>query len=507
MVKHRRTAVTALLLATGLGILNCQEVEQPSPVLTEQQWEKVNEHIYEYAHDESTPDDSDEAKQAPKPEYEIGANYQNKIEFLGFSVGDPDQKEPLAAGEETTFRWYWRALEDIDKNWKIFVHFDSTDTSVDPAERRQNLDHEPLDGLFPTSKWPEGKIIEDVQQVRIRPDYPPGPAVPHVGFYRGQTRLSIEDDDVPQTDDNRVKAPSLEVSNSTDSQAQSGDDSAPDRTSTVPTVGAASSELTIDGELSESIWSKAPTISLSPFGSAPAKSSKVRVLRGESNLFVGARLEDEHVWSELEERDSETWREEVFELFIDPDRDSSNYLELQVNPLGTIFDAKFDDRLGTGSGSRSDQIERAKAFDLEGLESGVHVEGTVNDDSDEDEFWSLELKLPLDSIPGIKGAKAVEGPWAVNFYRFDRPDGKEGTRTLSYAWSTAPRGDFHQVDKFGTLKFSQSGGGGDDEGSGSNPSVREQLESVDQPRLPPGKGLDPARLEKLEEQLRQDESN
>lgn len=486
-------AAAVVVLTFGLGTVGCQEVEQPSPVLTEKQWNKVKKNIYDYAHDEDPPDDVEDPDQAPKPEYEIGANYQDKIEFIGFSVGDPDKNEPLRAGETVTFRWYWRAKEDIDKNWTVFVHFDSKDTSVDAAKRRQNLDHDPLDGLFPTSKWPKGKVIEDTQKVDLRADYPAGPAVPHVGFFRGQTRLSIKND-VPQTEDNRVKAPSLEVKNPGGSESSSDKGGSKKPTYAANVVETDSSEFNIDGELSESVWSDAPALTLSPFGSGPDKESKIRVVRNDSHLLVGAHLHDEHVWSSKKERDSNTWSEEVVEMFIDVDGDGSNYLELQVNPLGTIFDANFKERLGTGKGSRRDQIDRAKKFDLEGLESGVHVEGTVNDSSDEDSHWSVELKIPLGSIPGVEeGAEDLKTPWAVNFYRFDRPGGKDGERTLSYAWSTEARGDFHQVDKFGELTFGSEGG---DSNGNEKPNIDEINEALKKgpKRVPPGQKLDPKNL-------------
>jgi hypothetical protein len=435
-------AAIAATLAVGMFATACQEVEQPSPVLTGEQWNKVKDHI-------------DDPKESPEPEYKIGANFDDKIELVGFSVGDPNKKEEsIVAGQETTFRWYWKVLGDMDKNWKIFIHFDSKDSKVDPAKRRQNLDHQPLDGLFPTSKWPKGKIIEDVQKVTIRQDYPSGPAVPYIGFYRGKTRLPIKND-VPKTNDRRVKAPSLTVTGgSQGSNSKSkGSNTKDDKPSyAVHTLKPEAAEgLTIDGKLDESIWSEIPKLNLSPFGSGPKLESTVRTFRAGDHLYIGAHLQDEHAWSSKDERDSATWEQEVFEMFVDTDGDGDNYLELQINPIGTIFDANFKKRLGTGEGSRGDQINRAKKFNIEGLESAVHVEGTVNDKAKGDEFWSVELKIPLTSIPGVDSADEPGKTWAVNFYRFDRPTDE---RTLSFAWSTKPRGDFHQVGKFGEFRFS-----------------------------------------------------
>jgi len=141
----------------------------------------------------------------------------------------------------------------------------------------------------------------------------------------------------------------------------------------------------------------------------------------------------------------------VLEFFLDPDGDGKDYLELQITPRNVVFDARFAQRLGTGDTPREAQIAAAKAWNLEGLETAVHVEGTLGNPSDEDQFWSVEMKLPLAKLPGLEGkAPQTNDTWALNFYRFDRP--KEGV-TWAYAWSTGPRGDFHQVDKFGEAKI------------------------------------------------------
>ena len=242
--------------------------------------------------------------------------------------------------------------------------------------------------------------------------------------------------------------------------------------------------IALDGRLDESIWEELPSIELSPFGSGPTLASRSRVFVSNGHLFVGARFEDEHVWSTIDERDGRTWTEEVFELFIDANNDGENYLELQINPIETVFDANFDVRLGTGEGSRQEQIDRAKAFDIEGLESAVHVEGTVNDKAATDEFWSVELKIPLGAIPDVSSGELEPGStWAVNLYRFDRPSDE---KTLSFAWSTRPRRDFHQVDEFGTFRFVAS----DELDLGSPPRNLEPLQGA-------GPNMETEKLEKL----------
>lgn len=451
-------ASTVLALSTCLAA--CQEVDQPKTTLTQKQWQEVKRHI--------------DPKQVD-PEYPIGAKFGDKIELIGFDVS-----KPLVAGKPSTFTWYWKALDDIDDNWKVFVHFDSSKKAY-----RQNLDHHPLDGLYQTSRWKKGQVIEDVQKVTLNGNYPAGQAVPYIGFYKGNQRLPIKNG-VKKTDDRRVIGPPLTIKNPNDKGRAAKE---------LPTYSpaevdqAALEKAKVDGKLDEDFWKKAKPISLEPFGAAPDLHTKVYVLRGKDHLLVGARMPDERVWSKLDKRDADTWTEEVFEMYIDKDRDGKDYLEMQINPLGTVFDAHFAQRLGRGKGSRDEQIDRARAWNMKGLESAVYVEGTVNDDSDKDTAWSVELKIPYTSIPGIDQAPKDGESWAVDFYRYDRPDDK---RTYAYAWSKPNGGSFHQVERFGTLQF----------GKADAKSAKTQAKTEAKNKKGSIKRIPPAQLQNIQRKLK-----
>lgn len=422
---NSRNQIIGLLVAGALGatgaLTGCQEVNQPTTTLTQAQWKEVKAQLLD---------------EAPDPQYPIGANFDDKIELIGFDISGP-----LVAGKPATFTWYWKALKDIDDNWQVFVHFDSSEQSF-----RQNLDHHPLAGLYQTGRWKKGQIIKDTQKITVNADFPNGQAVPYIGFFKGDARLPIKNG-VKKTEDRRVIGPALVVKN-TSKKAQ--------KAAPLPSYSVARvddkplSSLKIDGKLDEDFWSNAKPLSLQTQGNAPDLKSQVRVLRGADFLLIGATLPDKNVWSKLDERDADTWTEEVFEVYIDSERDGKDYLELQINPLGTIFDAHFAERLGRGKGTRDEQIDRARSWNLKDLESAVAVDGTVNDSDDEDTQWSVELKIPFASIPGIDGAPKDGTKWATNFYRYDRPNDKT---THTYAWSKPTRGTFHQVERFGSLIF------------------------------------------------------
>ncbi len=44
------------------------------------------------------------------------------------------------------------------------------------------------------------------------------------------------------------------------------------------------------------------------------------------------------IWGKLTKRDAIIYKDNDFEVFIDPDGDGLNYYELEINALGTIMD-------------------------------------------------------------------------------------------------------------------------------------------------------------------------
>ncbi len=49
-------------------------------------------------------------------------------------------------------------------------------------------------------------------------------------------------------------------------------------------------------------------------------------------------MEEPRPWAELTLHDSVIYKENDFEVFIDPDGDNHNYYEIEINALGTVWD-------------------------------------------------------------------------------------------------------------------------------------------------------------------------
>lgn len=173
-------------------LLGCQRVEDSRIELTQSQWQRIEAHLID---------------EAPAPEYSMDVRFDDDIELIGLDV-DGD----LVAGELVELTWYWQAHDDIDRDWQIFVHFDSRDEPY-----RQNLDHFPLgeemNNVYRTYHWRSGDIIEDVQRVRLADDYPAGDARFYVGLFRGDTRADVTNDAEATTEElgPRAIGPTVEI--------------------------------------------------------------------------------------------------------------------------------------------------------------------------------------------------------------------------------------------------------------------------------------------------------
>jgi hypothetical protein len=213
-----------------------------------------------------------------------------------------------------------------------------------------------------------------------------------------------------------------------------------------------SGAIEVDGELEEADWRAAPQTRVwvhpNTGDTVDGLRTQGRVLWDEEALYIGLTAQDTDVWSTITEHDGHLWEEEVLELYLDPLGDGQDYVEIQINPLGTVFDALFPN-------PRDRNLDEAIQYDVEGMEAAVAVSGTLSDDGiahreDRDRRWTAEFRIPWRSLPDIDEAAEVGWTVRANFYRFDRP---EDGGQLSSAWSPVGGGTFHQPDKFGEIRL------------------------------------------------------
>ncbi len=216
----------------------------------------------------------------------------------------------------------------------------------------------------------------------------------------------------------------------------------------------------LDGRLEGSEWALAPWtddfVDIAN-GVTPRFRTRAKMLWDDHALYIGAELREPHVWGTLTKRDSVIFHDNDFEVFLDPDGDHADYLELEVNVLGTPWDLRLAYPYRAGGSELP--------YTIEGLRVGVHVDGTLNDPSDEDHGWSVTLVWPWDDLRAwTKGHCPPQAGevWKINFSRVEwRHDVVEG-RYVKRAgpednWVWSPQGvvDMHRPWMWGRLQFAE----------------------------------------------------
>ena len=168
---------------------------------------------------------------------------------------------------------------------------------------------------------------------------------------------------------------------------------------------------------------------------APEQGTAVRICWDDEALHVRFDCEDRDAWGTFRDRDDPLWQEEVVEVFLAPGEvDPVRYIEIEVSPLGVLFDAIIHNPTGLRADMTADL-----AWNCPGLRWQVG-RGTQRED------WWAELSIPWESPP--------PSLWRANFYRVERP--RDGKPEFT-CWSptlTSPA-DFHKPARFGLLEISR----------------------------------------------------
>jgi hypothetical protein len=233
----------------------------------------------------------------------------------------------------------------------------------------------------------------------------------------------------------------------------------------------------IDGQLDEQEWSAAPWSEsfvdiqgdLLP---VPRWSTKVKMLWDKDRFYIAAEIEDPHVWARLMQRDTVIFYDNDFEVFIDPDGDTHQYYEFEMNALNTGWDLLLIKPYRDGGPA-------VHGWDIQGLKTAVSVQGTLNQPNDVDKGWTVELAVPWPALRECSLGNFPPKPgdqWRINF---SRVEWKTEIKTGRYAkcinpltgkpfpeenWVWSPQGliNMHYPEMWGYVKFSDLAAGTSD---------------------------------------------
>ena len=181
-------------------------------------------------------------------------------------------------------------------------------------------------------------------------------------------------------------------------------------------------EINIDGKLNEIIWQRAEWTDYfvdieGPLKTKPRFNTRAKMLWDDKYLYIAAELEEPHVWARLTQHDDVIFYDNDFEVFIDPDGDTHNYYEFEMNALNTYWD------LLLLKPYRDQKNVAVDAWDMKGIKTAVFIDGTINEAGPvDDKKWTVEIAIPWDVLSECSqvGAPPKEDEqWRINFSRVE----------------------------------------------------------------------------------------
>ena len=223
----------------------------------------------------------------------------------------------------------------------------------------------------------------------------------------------------------------------------------------------------VDGLLNEDSWLGQSESSLfvdieGDLKPRPRHDTHVKILWNDQYLFVGATLYEPRIQSSLLEKNSYIFHHDNnFEVFIDPDGDNCNYYELELNAFNTIWELSLPVPYRNGG-------KPIDPDNMDGMISAVAVYGSVNDDTDVDSMWTVEIAFPLTGFDKYDAPNTPPEPgdyWRINFSRVEwQYEFENGVYTKpksrkedNWVWSPQLEINMHAPEKWGYVHFQKDG--------------------------------------------------
>lgn len=218
--------------------------------------------------------------------------------------------------------------------------------------------------------------------------------------------------------------------------------------------------VAIDGKLDEAAWKQVNwTEDFEDIeGKAkptPRLRTRVKMVWDDKYLYVAAELQEPHIWATLRDHDAIIFHDNDFEVFIDPDGDTHQYYEIEINALNTVMDLYMGKPYRNGG-------EALLNWDTKGIRTAVHVNGTLNNAKDTDKEWTVEMAIPFSALSffGSNQKPTDNSLWRINFSRVEwDTDIKNGEYVKqqkpenNWVWSPQDIINMHAPERWGYLLF------------------------------------------------------
>jgi hypothetical protein len=209
------------------------------------------------------------------------------------------------------------------------------------------------------------------------------------------------------------------------------------------TIMRAAGPITIDGVIDEPSWGAAAAVGDFHFPwwtEGDKEQTAARLLWDDQNLYISFVAADKHISAIHKDRDAAVSQDDCVEAFVMPDTTNiGHYYNFEVNVIGTMLD-RF--QLSEPTGAYTSELSAATVID-----------GTLNDESDEDVGFVTEFAIPfgsfVDTAPNLPPKPG--DTWRLNLYRIG---GKVNFQYSMWSdtWNVKPK--YHAPNRFGMVHFS-----------------------------------------------------
>ncbi|KUJ63011.1 hypothetical protein AR687_06360 [Flavobacteriaceae bacterium CRH] len=200
-------------------------------------------------------------------------------------------------------------------------------------------------------------------------------------------------------------------------------------------------KINIDGDLSD--W-KTPF--LGPFvihnsGEKASQNTMVSLSWNDENLYIAYHCNDSRIIGKSRNKDSEIYKtDDLVEIFIDPDGDGKNYVEIGVNAFSTNYDILIKCISPDCGGWKT-----STQFNISGLEAVSKITS---------EGFCTEIKIPFSSLENIENGNFIKPKsgtkWRANTFRIDYGNTTEYLALQPYK---SLKYGFHQPQEFPVFEF------------------------------------------------------
>lgn len=209
----------------------------------------------------------------------------------------------------------------------------------------------------------------------------------------------------------------------------------------------------IDGKLDDASWQQAAFTTAfihHDTGEAAVLQTHAKLLYDNQCLYLGIETEDVDIYAHFTHKSDPLFlRDDLVEIFIDPDSDGKNYFEIGISASGIYYALQIP--------QAAEGLVRPQPLPQVKITAATTFKGTLNNPKDKDIGWTVEACVPLAPLIENTATKIVpDSHWSIGLFRIDYDHITPKSKALGfYSWQYLGKFGFHRPERFGVVTFNK----------------------------------------------------